>query len=97
MSGRTLAGILLTLATVPAMADQDDALRLERSGQILPLETLLEHARARHPGSVLDVELEHERGRYVYEVILLDPGGRVWELEIDAATGEPIEPPPQDD
>jgi len=97
MLARILAAILLALLAVPAAAGQDEVLRLERSGQILPLETLLERARARHPGKVLDVELEHEHGRYVYEVILLDQAGRVWEVEMDAATGELLEPPPEDD
>jgi uncharacterized membrane protein YkoI len=39
---------------------------------------------------VLEVELEEERGRLVYEIKLLRPGGRLVELYYDAATGEPM-------
>ena len=35
----------------------------------------------------LMVELEREGGRWVYELKLLQPGGRVLKLELDAATG----------
>jgi uncharacterized membrane protein YkoI len=85
---------ILALAMLPGatLADQDEALRLERSGEILPLETVLARARAQQPGNVLDVELEHEHGRYVYEVILLDNLGRVWALDIDAGTGALLKP-----
>ena len=39
-------------------------------------------------GQVLDVELEDEDGRLVYEVKLLQAGGRLVKLELDAASGE---------
>ena len=41
-------------------------------------------------GEVLEVELEEEHGRLVYEIKLLRPGGRLAELLYDAATGEPV-------
>ena len=40
-----------------------------------------------HPGQVLEVELEQEDGRWVYEVKLLQAGGRLMKLELDAGTG----------
>jgi uncharacterized membrane protein YkoI len=85
---------ILALAMLPPAtpADQDEALRLERSGEILSLETVLARARSQQPGNVLDVDLEHEHGRYVYEVIVLDHLGRVWALDIDAATGALLKP-----
>ena len=54
----------------------------------MPLEAVLEKARALHPGQVLEVELEDKRRGYVYEVELLDEQGRVWEMKFDAHTGE---------
>ncbi|MCM0607690.1 MAG: PepSY domain-containing protein [Ideonella sp. WA131b] len=102
------AGLLL--AAVPAHAG-DDRLDHERaraavqSGQVLPLATLLQRLQRSHPGRVLEVELEHDDGRWVYELKLLQPGGRLLKLELDAATGAvlkargretgaPPEPPP---
>ncbi len=76
----------------PAVADDHDAIRaLVADGRILPLERILERAQARRPGRVLESELEHERGRLVYEIEILDDHGQVWELYFDAASGEFLE------
>lgn len=67
--------------------EHDHARRLQREGAILPLEQVVSSAQARHAGELLEVELEHKRGRYVYEVEILDPQGRVWEMRFDAHDG----------
>jgi uncharacterized membrane protein YkoI len=74
-------------------ADDDprEAQRLLQSGQILPLEGILQHAKGVRPGKLLDVELERDDGRYVYELELLDDQGTVWKLKYDAATGALLE------
>ena len=88
---RTGAAVLVCagLAGWSANAEDDarEAARLAKEGAILPLEKILERARAEHPGKVLETELEHKQGRYVYEVELLDDKGEVWELKLDAKTG----------
>ena len=84
-------GILLCalLAAAPAFArDHQEAMQLRRSGEIMSLEEVLRRAPGHKHQRVLEVELERKRGRYVYEVETLDPQGRVWEHEYDAATGE---------
>ena len=53
-------------------------------GEMVPLETILADAQRRHPGRVLEVELEHDE----YEVEILGADGVVRELEYDARTGE---------
>lgn len=85
-----LAGTLLVFAHHPAGADDDQARarELSRSGRILPLETIAERAQAARPGRLLEIDLEERRGRYIYEVELLDARGRTWEIELDARTGE---------
>ena len=75
----------------PADGDQVEARRLREAGQILPLEAIVERAKAAHPGKLLDSELDREDGRYVYELELLDEQGVVWELTYDAATGALLE------
>lgn len=76
----------LTLADI----DQATARKLSASGQVLPLEKIHEKARAIKPGKVLESELENKHGQYVYEVELLDDKGIVWEIKLNAKTGQLI-------
>ena len=72
--------------------DQDEALALRREGQVLPFEQLLTAVTARYPGaSVLEVELEEERGRFIYEMEVLTAEGTVREIELDAGSGEVLQ------
>ncbi len=82
--------LALLLAAAPAHADsdQDRARAAVQAGQVLPLKTVLERLERDHPGQVLEVELEREDGRWVYEVKLLQAGGRLVKLELDADSGE---------
>lgn len=84
------AALALTVAPAVRAEDHDDHERARaalRAGRILPLEDILARAGAEFPGDVLDVELEDEHGRFVYEVKTITTDGRVWKLEYDAATG----------
>ena len=61
------------------------------AGRVLPLVDLLARVQTEYPGAeVLEVEIEEEHGRLVYEIKLLRPGGRLAELYYDAATGQPV-------
>ncbi|MEH6625706.1 MAG: PepSY domain-containing protein [Motiliproteus sp.] len=68
--------------------NQDDVLPLLKQGALIPLETLLERHRDKLKGRLIDLELEHERGRLVYELELIDDQGVVREYLIDASNGE---------
>jgi uncharacterized membrane protein YkoI len=91
--GAGLLGAGLGLIAGPGRADvdQEQARRLRQDGRILPLASVLNRARAMHPGRVLEVELDERGGRYVYEIELLDPVGRVWRVLIDARTAVLLE------
>ncbi|HSB24395.1 MAG TPA: PepSY domain-containing protein [Burkholderiaceae bacterium] len=87
----TLAALLALVLTSPlALADndQDRARAAVQAGDVLPLKTVLERLERDHPGQVLEVELEQDAGRWIYEIKLLQPGGRLVKLELDAASGE---------
>jgi uncharacterized membrane protein YkoI len=75
------------------LADEgyEEARRLTESGAILPLEELLPTIQAEQAGRILELELERESGRYLYEIEILDEKGAVWEFKVDAATGEIVE------
>jgi uncharacterized membrane protein YkoI len=87
--------LLLTLLTVglsvrPVRAsDRDEVDRVRaavQSGELLPLAQVLERLQRSHPGQVLEIELERDDGRWVYEVKLLQTGGRLLKLELDGRT-----------
>lgn len=86
--------IAALLAALPGQAAADDdherARQLLESGEILPLETIIEQAKSVHGGTVIEAELERERDRIVYEIEVLDDEGVVHEMLLDAATGELI-------
>ena len=88
-----LAGlVLLCLAMGGASAgdkdDHDRARAAVLAGEMLPLPALLERLQRSHPGQVLELELERENGRWIYEVKLLQSDGQLVKLEVDATTAQ---------
>ena len=71
----------------PGDIDHVAARKLREAGEILPLEKIAERARTTKPGQILGTELDYKKGRYVYEVEILDEHGQVWEIKLDAKTG----------
>lgn len=65
-----------------------NASRLSAKGEIMSLEKISQKAKTYKPGEILEVELEKKHGRYVYEIDILDAGSQVWELKLDAKTGQ---------
>jgi len=57
---------------------------------LLTLEDIVRQVQAQHLGKVVETELEHKHGRYVYEVEVVDDQGVKTELKYDAKTGELI-------
>jgi len=86
----SLLGMLLGSRWASADDDGEDAelaRQLRQAGEIVAAQQLVEDARRRRPGKLLEIELEKEAGRYVYEIEMVDARGRVWEYFYDAATG----------
>lgn len=95
-SGRLRAVLLAALTLVflgggvSQAGDADDHERARRaleSGEILPLRTILERVERDHPGQIMEVELDREDGRWLYEVKVLRAGGALVKIEIDARDG----------
>ncbi|EDK34855.1 Hypothetical protein CKL_2843 [Clostridium kluyveri DSM 555] len=60
-------------------------------------ETAIQNALQRVPGQVLRVEMDVEDGLLVYEIHIRTTNGMVYEVTIDANTGEILEVDRQDD
>ncbi len=85
--------IMLCLATLAMPATAQDRRDHERAraaleaGQIRPLAEVLTDAERRFLGRVIEAELERDDGTWLYELKILPPNGRMFVVEIDAATG----------
>ncbi len=75
----------------------DRARRALQAGEILTMAEIYERARRELPGRILEAELERARGRWIYELKILDPRGRLFELKLDAATGRILAREEEDD
>jgi hypothetical protein len=75
--------------------DHDRARRAVQAGEVLPLQEVLNRLSRRQPGQVLEVELEGDAGRWVYEIKLLQPDGRLLKLKLDARNAAPLAPRPE--
>jgi uncharacterized membrane protein YkoI len=74
-------------SVAPSQADSERARAGVRSGEFVPLERIVADAQRRHPGRILEIELEGDE----YEIELLTDGGVQVELEYDARTGQLLE------
>lgn len=71
--------------------DHDLARQALERGQVLPLRTVLEKVEREYQGQVLKVEFEHDDGRFIYEIRLLQQDGRMAKLKIDAVDGRVLQ------
>lgn len=81
--------VVIGPATVAARGrdDHDRARQAVEAGQVMPLKALLARVEREHPGQVLEIELEQDDGVWRYEIKLLQPGGVLNKLKLDARTG----------
>ena len=71
--------------------DHELARQALEQGQVLPLRTVLDKVERAYPGQVLKVEFERDHGRYIYEIRLLQAGGKMVKLKVDAADGRVLQ------
>lgn len=91
--------LILAWGSGGARAEEDShdrALEAVGRGEILPLSTILDRLRQTDQGQVIEVELEIERDRWLYEVKTLAANGVVSKRLLDARTGALL-PPDLDD
>ena len=76
--------MLVIVPPVSADSDHDRARQALEAGEILPLKTVLERLARDTPGQVMEVELERSSERWIYEIKLLQTGGALIKLKVDA-------------
>jgi uncharacterized membrane protein YkoI len=83
------ASVLAASHALPARerSEQDRARAAVAAGDRLPLSRILALVEAQVGGRVLEIELDDDDGREVYEIDILGGDGRVRELKVDPATG----------
>lgn len=92
----TLCGLMIfslfvfNSSSVLADVSQYTARKLVSAGQILPLAQIHEKAYLIKAGKIIETELENKKDRFIYEVELIDDKGLVWEMKLDAKTGQLI-------
>jgi uncharacterized membrane protein YkoI len=67
--------------------DHEQARRALERGDVLPLRVVLDKVERDYPGHAIKIEFEHEKGRFVYEISLLQADGRIVKLDVDAVDG----------
>lgn len=89
-----LASLVATAGPVAA-GDADDARdqaiarKALEEGRIRSLAEITELVKPKLPGTMLGVELDvEENGTIVYEFDVIDPDGKLKEVDVDAATGD---------
>jgi uncharacterized membrane protein YkoI len=87
-----LAGVLLAAAPAALASDHgerapEEVRRAVEAGEIRSLADILAAVRGKLPGEIAGVEIEHERGRWLYEFRVVDGKGRLYEVYVDARSG----------
>lgn len=84
-----LAGLLLAAASY-ADEDQDRVRAAVERGEVLPLAEILARVHPPLGGEVAGLSVEREHGRWIYEFTVIEPGGRLVEVQVDAATAQVV-------
>jgi len=82
-----LSTLVVSSGLLAGDSDHDRAREALEAGKILPLRTIIEKLDRDYPGQILEVELDHEDGQWVYEIKLLRDSGALIKLELDAGDG----------
>ena len=84
------AAVAALFSAGPAAAgshEHDSVRRAVARGEILPLSDILAWVRGRLPGEVVGVEIEREKGRWIYELRVVSGEGRLFDVYVDARDG----------
>ncbi|WP_047309333.1 PepSY domain-containing protein [Rhodopseudomonas palustris] len=96
--GLVAAAVLMSVAPVAAhdhdhhhhdrRQDHDEARLAVERGEIRPLAELLGMIRGKLPGEITGVEIERRHDQWLYEFVVVDKRGRLYEVYVDGRSGE---------
>lgn len=69
-------------------SDHELARQALQQGKVLPLRTVLDQVERDYRGQVIKVEFEHDDGRFIYELRVLQADGRMLKLKVNAVDGQ---------
>lgn len=87
------AGLLAAPAALAdSHKDQDRARQALMQGKVLSLRQVLDAIEPDYPGEPVEIEFEDDEheDRFIYEIKLLQSGGTIVKLKVDAQTGKVI-------
>ena len=85
-----LLAFALVAGPVSGLADESDHERARQAleaGKVLPLGAVLDIVERDFPGQVVKVEFEEDDDEFIYEIRVLQSGGSILKLKIDARDG----------
>ena len=82
-----LAVALTPLAASADVDDQDAVREAVQHGRIRPLEEILGRIRGKLTGDIVGVKIDRKE-RWLYEIRVLNTDGRLFEVDVDAQSGE---------
>lgn len=59
-----------------------------KEGKVIPFDSLMKRYQSRLNGRLLDLEVEREHGRIIYELEMIKADSIVYEIKIDAQSGK---------
>lgn len=71
--------------------DADAVLRAVQRDELMPLGRVLDILRTERQGEVVEIELDVDDGRVIYDFDVLTSEGRLYAVAIDAVTGQVVE------
>lgn len=77
-----------SLALAGSTLSYEQIREAREKGEIRSLRWVTHQIQAVYPGRLLDAALSQKNGRYIYRIKLLQPGGYVSKLVVDAYTAE---------
>ena len=86
----SVIAIFLFFSLTLSAKDHNNAFDLVKSGEIIPLATIIIKLQKLEQGQIIEVELEKKKKRLIYEIELVNKHGIVKEFFFDAKSGELI-------
>lgn len=81
------AALLPMGASYGGESDHEQARHALEAGEILSLRTVMDQVERDYPGQIVKIEFERDDGVWLYEIKVLQSGGRLVKMKIDARDG----------